>query len=104
MMRFKTPLAKQEDFQENELDDVIPKQGITDRLAAQHNGKFNKREITSVKAVIAYQAYTHSISEDTVLSLLLTAFGVYSLEDFDQDFYDDVIRFLVDFNFEAAFN
>ena len=72
--------------------------------AVPYTSKFNEREIMSVKAVVAYQAYTHQLSEETVLSFLTTAFDVKAIEDFDRDLYDNVIRFLVDYNFEAAFN
>jgi len=73
-------------------------------VAVPYTSKFNEREIMSVKAVVAYVAYTHELDEQTVLSILTTKFGVNAIEDFGCDLYDAVIRFLVDFNFEAAFN
>lgn len=63
-------------------------------------GSLTKSELTSVTAVIAYLAYEHDVSEATVCSILTGAFGVDDVKEISSDNYDDVIRFLVDFNFD----
>ena len=72
--------------------------------ALQQNTPFNESELKSVQALIAYVAYTQTIGKAAVESFVLTAFSADSISAIPQDYYDDVIRLLVDMDFEATIN
>lgn len=69
-----------------------------------YDAPLNQNELKSVKAVIAYVAYTQNVSKETVSSVLTTAFGVESVTEISQGHYDDVIRYLVDLRMDEILN
>jgi len=58
--------------------------------------KMNDRELTSIRALLAYMAHDNRISEDSVREAVTNRFGVDQVEKLPRNKYDDVIRFLVD--------
>lgn len=64
----------------------------------------NGLELRSVQALISYVAYSHSISEDCVLSLLNGYFETDSVEKIYQADFDSAVTFLVDLNPRVVMN
>lgn len=66
-------------------------------MATMHNeDQMNNREMTSIRALLAYMAHDNRISEDSVRKAVTNRFGVDQVEKLPRNKYDDVIRFLVD--------
>lgn len=59
---------------------------------------FNDRELISIKALIAWAAMENRMQENTVEAWLAAWADVDSIDDISRDRYDEVVRFLVDFN------
>lgn len=59
---------------------------------------FNERETISIRALIAWAAMENRMQENTVEAWLLAWADVDNMDDIGQNRYDEVIRFLVDFN------
>ncbi len=77
---------------------------INIELASLYTGKFAQQELRAVSAVVAYVAYSQNVSAELVVAILTTAFGVKAVKDFERDQFDDVVRYLVNFNFAEAIN
>ena len=79
---------------------------LTTGLAAFNadNVPLNDIELFSVTAAIAYVAYTQKANEDTVCSILASAFGVSGVKALSSKHYDEAIRFLVDLRVNEAVN
>lgn len=54
------------------------------------------QEMKSVKALLAYVAYTQHVEEERVRALTCAQFGVPDVATLPRKSYDEVVRFLVD--------
>ncbi len=63
-----------------------------------------KRELISIAAVVAYVAHTHKVSDEVVLSMLASHFGVNDVCNIQRRHYDAAIRYLVDLNPQEQIN
>lgn len=75
-------------------------------LAAFHadNASLNDIELFSVTAAIAYVAYTQNANEDTVCSILTSAFGTNGVKTLPSRLYNEIILFLVDLRVNEVVN
>ncbi|MDD3029898.1 MAG: hypothetical protein PHS57_06435 [Alphaproteobacteria bacterium] len=64
----------------------------------------NVTELTSVRALIAYVAYTNELSEALIRSLVEAYFDTDNIENIFQDDYDRAIAYLVDLDPRKAVN
>ncbi len=60
------------------------------------------RELTSIKALLAFMAHDHNISEESVREAVTSHFGVDDVKNLPRQKYDDVIRFLVDIQVDMS--
>ena len=101
---------RQQDFDTILLDLNLPDAQGIDALHKELRGlradepTLNGLELRSVQALISYVAYSHSISEDCVLSLLNGHFETDSVEKIYQADFDSAVTFLVDLNPRVVMN
>jgi len=76
------------------LMDTAPVEGST----------MNALELTSISSLLSFAAYDLQISEASVLKAVTSHFSVQKVQHISREFYDDVIRFLVDFQLDMLVN
>ena len=80
-----------------------------DALTKEYNAIFgdeclNQNEAMSVRALVAYVAFTHDISEQVVCSIVEKHFCVEEIRKISRKDYDDAIKYLVDLEPGKAMN
>lgn len=68
------------------------------------SSQLNQNEFKSVRSLVAYVAYTHHVSEETVAAVLTTKFKVEEVKALPSTQYDDAVRFLVDLRLDEVMN
>ena len=63
-----------------------------------------KQELISIAALVAYTAHTQKVSDEVVLAMLASHFGVNDVCDIQRRHYNDAIRYLVDLNPQEQIN
>ena len=58
--------------------------------------RLNRLELSSIRALVAYAAYTQCAGEETVREILQDRFKVRDISDITANTYEEAIRFLVD--------
>jgi len=61
-------------------------------------------EQTSIRSLVAYNAYISGVNQEVIRSMVETRFGAQEIAAIRRQDYDDVIRFLVDLKANEAVN
>jgi hypothetical protein len=64
----------------------------------------NGLELSSVRALIAYVAYTHKLNEVVISSLVEDYFGTDDIQKIHRNDFDKAVAYLVDLNPRAIIN
>jgi len=80
---------------ENPSETTVAQIGTIDTV------ELNKLELTSLSALMAYAAYRHNISEDDIMKNISQHFGVDELSQVPGYLFDEVIKFLVNFQIDV---
>lgn len=80
-----------------------------DALIAEHDAilsdeYMNKREAVSIRALVAYIAYNHKISEDVTCAIVEEQFGLEEIRKLPRQKYQDAVNYLVDFDLKKIMN
>lgn len=85
-------------------DSSFPNLSALTAAIRKNNVSLNQIELKAITAMVAYVAYVQKVSEETVCSVLSTAFSVDEVKALPSTLYDDAIRFLMNIRINEVLN
>lgn len=73
-------------------------------LRAAREKPLNKNELSAVKSLIAYVAYTQNVTEAMVETILMARYEVSSINALVSKQYNDIVEFLIDVQMKTVVN